>query len=256
MGKKNLEMDKPVSVSDVFSVPVAGGDSFAPQLTPEQQAETWREVRALLDIVLTGPTTLEHRRKCDDLMRRLNHDPGIGPLMLRCVQTAVELERTIAVGEGQREKAREAQKELQSLSQVAPPSDSDQAKKIRRERERLEAEFLNATKAADASDLAGRQLCHVKLWAWPLFTPEETPFKEEKDFQGNVRRQRPGALSGLVVAPAVDKAARDMGLDPYLIDSWKNYRKAEVQPSRRRYRTSSPTSAPTILGQPPYSRSL
>jgi len=248
------KVDSPTTVPapgpDAFTTPTDAPDTFTP-LTPEQERPVWRELRELLAGLVDRPATPRDRDQADGILRRLGLAPELSPLFLAAVREARELEATIVAADGAEAKAATIHRELRHYL-AATPSTPEAAGKIAEARERLSGEYLATTRLVDASTRAHSGLDHLRAWLWPLFT-DETPFKEEKDFLGNVRRHNSGALSTTIVPPKTNAAARDLGLDPYVIDSWRHCRQPELAPARRRYKTV-PSAFPTTTA--PMGRNL
>ena len=241
---------------DSFATPPAS-DSFSVP-TPEQQVQLWVELADLLSGVVSraatggSAATPEDRDEVNKILSRLELAAESAPLWHTGVKESSELQHTIDQGKGKADEAERIRKKIQTylnLGASDPATNEKNALAI----EALNQQFTAALRLAQSGDTAERQLRHLHLWLWPLFTPDANPFLEVKDVYGQSKRANAGALAGTIVAPKTDAVAREMGLNPFVIDSWRDFRQPEVQPPRRRFRTSplssQPTTAPMVFGR-------
>ena len=232
--------------ADSFSTPVVG-DAFEP-LTPEREVSIWADIRSLLQKFITAPAGPDDREKCNQLLIRLGLDVSLGPLLLVATREGSDLERVVLAGRGQAEKAAALQRELRCYVDLAASS-PEQNKKNAQERERLGTEFTAATRLGQAAAKAASELCHLESWLPELFGRED--WSKERDDMGRLKTGG-GRLASTICPTKTQQAASTMGINPYLVDSWRIQR-PEPTPPKRRYRTSASSPAPP-LGQLPYSR--
>lgn len=234
---------------DAFA-PLAS-DSFS-KPTPEQEPALWMELRSLLDTLVGRAATPTDREVADGLVRRLGPDAAVNPLFLRAVRVERTLQAAVAAGVGQEVEVERLRREISFLGGLSA-GDPATNRANAEERERLAAEYLTASRLCDAAKRAASQLFHVRTWLWPLFS-DVNPCPETTDFMGQTRRKAGGILGGCQVAPEIQEVASEMGIDPYVWDSWRNIRRAEPAGPRRRYRSTSLSSPSPVssLGQSPY----
>jgi hypothetical protein len=248
VSKKTDPTPDPSPAADSFTLPSAGDAFSAP--TEEQSVVLWSELRELLSGLVDKAATAVDREAADSILRRLGLAVELNPLFLVAIRESKELEAVVKAGVGMAAEAERIRREIQSylnLSAADPATNQQNATA----QDRLTAQHTVAMRAADAASKAERQLRHAKLWLWQLFTPEANPFPEVKNALGETIKQNRGALSTTIVGPQLDAVAREMGIDPFCVDSWRDFRRPEVQPARRRYRTSSPPAV-SAMGQTHY----
>ncbi len=231
--------------ADAFAVP-ADGDAFTPP-SDDQAVALWTELRLLLDGLVARAATPADRDKANSILSRLGLAAELAPLMLIAVRESRELEAIVADGEGQSDKAERLRRGSSYVGNLAA-STPEQNKSLAETRERLNQEWLVAYRLGESALRAARQLHHNRLWLWPLWTPDASPFPVEKDLMGNERRQNAGGSTNCLIGPKLQEVAGQMGLDCYKIDAWRTCVRAEPSPARRRYRSSGLSSPSPAMG--------
>ena len=239
----------PTDQADTFTLP-SHGDAFTPP-TPDQEAGLWMELRTLLDTLVARAATPADRLAADALVRRIGLDPVLNPLFLTALREAHELESIVLAGTGKADEAERIRRELASYGNLAPASDVAANRVVAQEKERLSSAWLTTNRLGEAATRAAGGLAHLRNWLPELFGLPD--WCKERDSQNRIASGA-GRLGCTICPDRTSQAAGELGVNPYLADSWRQLRRPEPAGPRRRFRSTSLSSPSPVsgLGQSPY----